>query len=369
MTSTAVTDEQIRSIGTDEITDLAIGCTVLAAGGGGMPRLGEVMARYAIESIGAVDLVTLDDLDPAGIVLPCGMIGAPTVMTEKIPNGEESRVIRERLEPLLSAEIVALMPLEMGGINGVLPAAFAAYAGLPLVDGDLMGRAFPQLEMCTPHLYGIPSWPLVLADERLQTVVVESLDNVWAEKLARNLVSTFGGCGTSALYPMTVETARQPVIAGTVSDAIRVGEAIRTAADDPFVALASRVPTFVILQGKVVDVERRTAGGFVRGSAIVEGVAADAGRTIRIEFQNENLVVLEEGEVLVTVPDIITLLDTHTAHGIVTEQISYGQRVTVAAFPAPVQWTSEAGLAVVGPRAFGYECDYEPVQERYDPLS
>ena len=138
---------------------------------------------------------------------------------------------------------------------------------------------------------------------------------------------------------------------------------------DPFAALNSEVDLYKLITGKVVDVERKTAGGFVRGSAIIEGVEHDRGRLVRIEFQNENLVALEDGEALATVPDIITLLDRHTAMGIVTEQIRYGQRVVVGVFKSPPQWRSEAGLAVVGPRAFGYEIDYVPVEERHEQVS
>ena len=353
-------NEPPRRLGPDELADLAVGCTVLAGGGGGDPRVGLLMALHAVAEAGPVPLVDLDDLDPEGLVLPSGMIGAPTVMVEKIPNGAESRVIRAALEARLGRAVVAIMCLEMGGINGVLPVAWAADAGLPLVDGDLMGRAFPEVQMCTPHLYDIPAWPCAIADERLQVVTYETRDNVWLERLVRNTVSTLGGCACSSLYPMTVEVARTPTIRGTVSAAIAVGEAIRTAPDDPFDSLAEILPLRSLLVGKVVDVERRTEGGFVRGSATIEGTAEDQGRVLDIEFQNENLVAIEDGEVLATVPDIITLLDSYTAHGIVTEHIRYGQRVTVAVFPAPTQWTSDRGLAVVGPRVFGYDVDYRP---------
>ena len=348
-------------LGPPELGDLAVGCTVLAGGGGGDPRVGLLMALHAVSETGPVPLVQLEDLDPEGLVLPSGMIGAPTVMVEKIPNGGESRVIRSALESRLGKPVVAMMCLEMGGINGVLPVAWAANAGLPLVDGDLMGRAFPEVQMCTPHLYGISAWPCAIADERLQVITYETRDNVWLERLARNTVSTLGGCACSSLYPMTAIEAAGPTIRGTVTTAISVGEAIRTAPEDPFDSLGSVIPLACLLTGKVTAVERRTEGGFVRGSATIEGTGVDGGRSLTIEFQNENLVVIEDGEALATVPDIITLLDSHTAHGIVTEHIRYGQRVVIGVFPAPEQWTSEIGLAVVGPRVFGYDVDYQPV--------
>lgn len=44
--------------------------------------------------------------------------------------------------------------------------------GLPTVDGDLMGRAFPELQMCTPAYDGIPLTPAALADEKGNEMIV-----------------------------------------------------------------------------------------------------------------------------------------------------------------------------------------------------
>ncbi len=349
----------------DSLRAVAIGCTILGGGGGGDPRIGQMMAEEAIKVLGPVDVHPLEELDPDDLILPCGMIGAPTVMVEKIPNGGEGRAIRDVYEDIYGREFKAVMPFEMGGINGVLPIAWAAHAGLPLVDGDFMGRAFPELQMLTPHLLGMPGSPAVIADERLQTIVFRTLDNLWLEKLVRNAVATYGGSACGGMYPMTAAEARRPLIPGTVSLAERLGRAIRSGADDPLEALSDLIPAFPLAAGKVVDVDRRTAGGFVRGSAVIEGIDQHRNQVFRLEFQNENLVVLRDGEALATVPDIITLLDYHTAHGIVTEGIKYGQRVRIVAFPSPRQWTSPAGIATVGPRAFGYDVDYLGVEDRY----
>jgi DUF917 family protein len=63
------------------------------------------------------------------------------------------------------------------------------------------------------------------------------------------------------------------------------------------------------------------------------------------------------------VPDLITVLDSETAEAVATEQIRYGQRVTVIAFPCDPVWRTERGIAATGPRAFGYDFDYRPVEE------
>ena len=67
-----------------------------------------------------------------------------------------------------------------------------------------------------------------------------------------------------------------------------------------------------LIDGKVVDVERRTTGGFARGTRDWSRAAgADAGRLLRLEIQNENLVALEDGGVLASVPDLITARGRH----------------------------------------------------------
>lgn len=358
-------DRPTMQIDLDNLPALSLGCTVFAGGGGGDPRIGELMATEAVRQLGPVEVRSLDSFDDDDLVMPCGMIGAPTVMVEKIPNGGEGRVIREAYERQFGRPVAAVMPFEMGGINGVLPVAWAAYASLPLLDADFMGRAFPELQMLTPHLFGMPGSPAVITDERLQTIVFHTRDNIWLEKLVRNCVASLGGSACGGLYPMTVGEARTPAIAGTVSRAIRMGEAIRRGGEDPIAAIGEVSPVVRLGQGKVIDVERRTSGGFVRGSALVEGLGPDKGRLFRLEFQNENLVVLEDGEPLATVPDIITLLDMHTGHGIVTEGTRYGQRIEIVGFPSPPVWTSPEGLQAVGPRAFGYDFDFVPVADRH----
>ena len=109
--------------------------------------------------------------------------------------------------------------------------------------------------------------------------------------------------------------------------------------------------------------ERRTSAGFVRGSATIEGLGDDAGRALRLEIQNENLVALEDSRLLATVPDIITVVDSESAEAISTERLKYGQRVNVIAFPCDPIWRTDRGLDLAGPRAFGYGVEYVPVEE------
>jgi DUF917 family protein len=43
--------------------------------------------------------------------------------------------------------------------------------------------------------------------------------------------------------------------------------------------------------------------------------------------------------------------------------VRYGQRVTVIAFACDPIWRTPRGIEVVGPRAFGYDFDYVPIED------
>ena len=116
-----------------------------------------------------------------------------------------------------------------------------------------------------------------------------------------------------------------------------------------------------LFRGKVIDVARETAGGFLRGRTVIEGIDADRGSRMELAFQNEWAVAFRDGEPVAMTPDLLCLLDTISGSAIGTESVRYGQRVTVVALPAPELLTTPAGIAAVGPRAFGYDIDFRSV--------
>jgi hypothetical protein len=81
---------------------------------------------------------------------------------------------------------------------------------------------------------------------------------------------------------------------------------------------------------------------------------------MRIDFQSENILAIEDGEPIVTTPDLISLLDAETGHPVTTESLDYGHRLHVLALPAHTRWRTPEGLALAGPQAFGYDVEYVP---------
>ena len=352
-----------RLLDPDSLRALSRGCAILGAGGGGDAYVTLLQALQATEDFGPVPLVDLDELPDDALIMPCAGIGATTVVLEKFENGDEGARLRDHLQFMTGRPVAALMSTEIGGGNGLLPITWAARIGLPVVDADGMGRAFPEVPQVTMHLAGIPVSPAVMTDERGNLVVFRTISGHWMERLERAAAVEFGGAASSTEFSLTAAQARGATVRNSVSMAIRIGEAIAGAKGSPVDALIAEIDAFKLVTGKVLDVERRTTSGFVRGSVVIEGLREDTGRLIRLELQNENLVALERGRVLASVPDLITVLDSETADAIATESIRYGQRVTVIAFACDPVWRTERGIAVAGPRAFDYEFDYVPVEE------
>lgn len=344
------------------LSDLAHGCALLGAGGGGDPDLGLLMAEQAVAEHGPVRVIGLHELDDDDLVLPCGLIGAPTVAIERIWSGDEGAELVAAAERIWRRPVTALMCYEIGGANGLLPVSWAARLGLPLVDADGMGRAFPEMQQQAMHLAGVSASPVILTDGRGSSVVIRAVDNRAAERLARGGAASFGGVCAGALYGMDGATARASIVRGSIARALHLGRAFaEERLQRRLAVLADELGAVVLIEGKLIDVERRTDGGFVHGSATVAGTGPDEGRQLRIELQNEYLVALEEGEARACVPDIIAVLDADTGSPLVTERLRYGQRAIAIACPGPELWRTRAGLEVVGPAAFGYDIPYAPI--------
>ena len=75
--------------------------------------------------------------------------------------------------PLLQSKCIThLSPIEVGGINSFEPLALGAKCGLPVIDADGMGRAFPEVQMFTPFIYGsCKPYPSSVADNKGEVLV------------------------------------------------------------------------------------------------------------------------------------------------------------------------------------------------------
>ena len=359
--SVARTAAPITEITADDIAALGVGTAIFGTGGGGAVYTSQIMVETALREHGPVRLVQVDDLTADDVVILMSGIGAPTVGIEMLAAKDQIHALLAEAERLLGRKVTTLMAAEIGGSNGVQPIGWAARLGLQILDADGMGRAFPDAAMVAMNVAGVPCAWAVQSDVVGNISVMKTVDLHWLERHARALTVASGSICIGAHYPMTADQVKGSVIEGTVSAAIRVGHALMSSSD-PVAAVAAELDARVLMTGKITDLDRHTVGGFVRGSVTITGTGADRGRLQRLELQNENLLVLEDGEVLVSVPDLITIIDAETGHAITTEMLRFGQRVSVLAWACDPIWRTPRGLELAGPLAFGYDLPYVPFE-------
>ena len=360
------------TLGVDDLADFVRGAAFMGAGGGGDPYIGYLLLQQQMRESGRLRIVSASQLDEDDFVVPVGCMGAPTVMTEKIPSIGALDTALRTLEELQGRKATAIIPLEIGGINATVPLVLAARRGLPVVNGDGMGRAFPEIQMVTFGVYGCPISPVVVTNEADDVVIVQSRDNKQGEDLARSVVTQMGGMAQISLYPMSGGDVRRTCVPDTLTLALDIGRAIggaNASGQDPFAALFETLDRCepardyrVLFDGKVVDVRRETRGGFNVGVVSLHGLNGGHGQ-FEVHFQNENTVTYRDGRIMAVVPDIISILDRDTAEPITAEQVRYGQRVKVLGVTVPERMTTAAALEVFGPGAFCIDTVYRPLSQ------
>lgn len=357
----------MQLLGKDDIEDIAVGAAILGTGGGGDPYIGKLMAMDAIEEQGPVTLLDPLEVPDEAFIIPTAMMGAPTVLVEKIPRGDEILEALRALEKRFERKAYATISAEAGGINSTVPLAVAARLRIPVVDADGMGRAFPEIQMVTFHLHGVTASPMAMADEKGNAVLIEAVDNYWVERISRAVTVVMGGSAMIALYAMTGRQMKEAAVPGTITLARRLGREVREARvrkENPVQSVLKVVGGYELFKGKIVDVQRRTVAGFARGEARFEGIEEYKGDEFLIRFQNENLVAIRNNKIIASVPDLITVLEAETGLPITTEGLKYGYRAVVIGIPCHPKWRTPKGLETVGPRYFGYDVDYIPIEER-----
>jgi len=355
----------MRKITIKDLDAISLGSTILGTGGGGDPYIGKLLAKSAIENYGEVRLIKAEELADDALVVPIAAFGAPMILVEKLFSGNEFYSAFEMMENYLGRKIDAIMPAEAGGLNGVIPIAVAAKKGVPIVDADGMGRAFPRLEMVTFTLHGIPVSPITQADEKGNKNVYHTINNVWGETLVGATTIQMGGSCAIGCYPMSGAQVKKAAVHGIISYAQKLGDAIINAKinqKNPIISLIEKADAIQLFSGKISNVTIKTEGRWNKGLCEIIGLGQDSGSTMELDFQNEFLLAKKNGKPVAITPDLIVLIDAENAHPITAETIQYGTRVVVLGMKADKQWRTPEGIELGGPEKFGYSEKFVPVE-------
>ena len=414
-----------------DVECIGIGAGILGCGGGGSPHLGKLLTKKALAEGKTIKIVNphtfyANKHQSDDMVVEIAYMGAPSVIAEKLVCSEAITAMQCMKDiyvtgqyknwDLLAQEnveiqkangvtfidnytsksdesvwtntnldgkksIVGLVSFEIGGLNAMVPLIVGAELGLPLLDCDGLGRAFPELQMFCPLIYDSNPYPATLADDKGRRAVVLHADTAKGmENNFRRVVVEMGCTGFFILPPLTKDEALNKTVLFSYSRAWRLGDAVVSARihkTDPIKAMLDEVGGLHLLSGKITDVKRETTGGFNKGFIHISGIESFSEQRLILEFQNENLIArrnfttnTNKWEVVACVPELITIVDDDTGEPITTEMVRYGLRVSVLVLPIPDIMKTPKALEVVGPKAFGYPSDvkYKTIAEYREPV-
>lgn len=358
-------------IDVSHLDDLALGSVFLATGGGGDPHVPQLIAEQALRQFGAVKMLSPCDLDDDSFVVTIGGVGAPTVSLELLPSVDDAAKTLEAFEKHVGRKIDAVASFEIGGGNSLLPLVAAAGKGVPIIDGDGMGRALPEAQMMSYAISGVKPTPAVAYDYAGNITLFSTESTQVYERHIRSLTMASGGMITAAEHPMSGRQLKESVIPNTLSFSIELGRVLREnrgSADDLLKPLQAVFKDSIygecrsLFAGKVTDKSTRITGGYDIGEAVIESFDGKD-PALNISIKNEYLLAKLDGRVVASVPDLIVIVDYETSKPINAERLRYGQRVAVFAVGCPQFYRSSVALDVVGPRCFGFDLDYVPLEE------
>lgn len=353
----------------EHLDDLTRGAVFLATGGGGDPYVAKLTTEVALAEHGPVEVIPAATLDDDATVVTIGSVGAPSAGLELLMSIDEPQRAIAAYQQVIGREIDAVVSFEIGGGNSLIPLVAAAALGLPVVDGDGMGRALPEAQMMTYAMAGVRPTPALVLDYAGNTLVLEADDAFDYELQVRQVSAERGGMVTAVEHPMTGRQLKTCVIPGTVSFSIELGRRLaenrgRTAqAVEPLRQLFANsiYGQFCHLySGKVVDYATSIVGGYDVGRVVIESFDGSQ-PTLILDVKNEFLVARLGEHVIASVPDLITVVDDETTEPINAERLRYGQRVSVLGIGCPEMMKTARALDVVGPRAFGFDFDFTPL--------
>jgi len=353
----------------EDAEKLVLGSTILGTGGGGDPKEGLMHLKKALEEVGSIKIVSLEELPEDSLIVVPYYVGsiAPGLKSKK-PVKIPDPMLRalETLESVLGIKANAVVASEMGGDNTPIALSIGARLSLPAVDGDLLGRAAPELHQCSVHIFDVPMYPSVIVSETGDVVIVKEYADIDDyESIARYMSVLSGKFVAVVDTPLTKRVAEKVVIKNTLTLAYRLGEAVlnaRTEGANPVEKVAEILGGWVVFRGIVEKYEWRDEKGFLRGEVMIKGIDAFAGLTLRSWIMNEHIMVWLNNKPLVMPPDLFTLL-RDDGEPLTNTDLREGMLVNGVAAKAPDVWRTPAGLKYFGPRHFGFDFDYVPVEE------
>jgi DUF917 family protein len=354
---------------TNDVEDLVVGTTILGTGGGGSPKTGRATLESDLAKGRKLRVISLDEIaDDALVVSPyyVGSIAPGAKPTKNEIIADPFKVGLDLMERHFKRKIAGTVASELGGGNTAAALHVASQTGIPLVDGDLLGRAGPELHQSTAHVFDASMAPSVVVSETGNVVFIERYADIDDyEALARYVSVIAGGHAAVVDTPLMKPIASKVVIKGTISKSIAIGKAVREAhrgSSNAIEAVRGVLDGWLLFKGTVENYDWRDEKGFMLAEATLTGTNQWKGHSLRSWIKNEHIFAWVDQKPAVMPPDLIIFLDSN-GYGITNDTLKQDLEVSVLAARAPEVWRTPKGLEFFGPKHFGFEYTYVPVEK------
>jgi len=367
-----------------ECEDFLRGLCFMGAGGGGRAKTGLELLLHQLEAGREIAWLDAESFpEEAWTVTVAGMGGrggegaTDKELTELgcVEHKHDSLGLMvaavQALQDSAGVKVEAIVPGEIGASNVPAPIAAALEFGLVVVDGDYAGgRAIPELPQTIPEIRGVPVCPLSFVTRWGDVLILkDTVSTAMADRIGRMItLASYGGIGV-AWYLMQMKDVKQVLAAGTLTRSLDVGRVIREARDegaDPVTEAVKAVDGWLLFEGEITasEIADDQSYAFGLGSYSLKGLGTHEGHTFRIWYKNEYHVSWMDDKPFVTSPDSLIMVDLETGEPALSYDFSVGDQVAVVGRRAHPVHRTEKGIEALGPRHFGFDLDYVPVEQR-----
>lgn len=363
-----------------DMEPLLEGLALFGTGGGGSPTFGRAIIENDLHRGRRYRLIDPEDVPDDARVVSGGILGSvkaidTAVIDEVITRWEERfelLIALRTMEGLLGRKIDYIVPFELGGLNTPVMLSLGARAGIPVIDGDGLGRAAPETQMTSFFGHGITITPMPFVDTQDNIIIVkETEDPFFPDELGRWVVTNSGGMGANNHYSMDGRALKSSVIPRTITKALTLGRALlraREKGDPPLVVVKDLVKGHLFLEkGRIKEIKEDESGGFLRRLVRVEGAGEGEGE-IELVIKNEAMLCRATGREVCIFPDLIIIADPDSGRGLMSSELKVGQEIGIIL--APCHPRLREGLAhpqrrkAFSPARFGCpELEYTPLEE------
>lgn len=356
----------------DHIRSLYFGSLFTACGGGEYSEHLPLYVERHIETHGPISLMSMEELPENGQYLTVGIMGS--MLEANLQNGKEGKAVVSRFCQDRKLSFDALFTIEASSLNILFPILVAGIMQVPIIDGDCMGRAFPEFQMTTAQALGENIAPISLLTPGGEYYYFEDLENLLFEVKAREIVSHEAGIAYFTGFPLSTKKLKTILLKGTLSFVKAIGSCFIST--DSYTNLFQQIINATknsiygcvveLFLGIVQDIGSSFEGGRSWTNIVLQGTGAYRNSQFSLLAQNECLIAYRDNHIAAMVPDLITLIDLQTLKPLSLSALHKDMKVAILGIPAPVRLKSKDMLKVLGPDCFGYSKEYIPLEKIYN---